>query len=76
MGGVLWGAGGPSPPPDPRLPIGQPCDCSRRSGGGLKEGMRDPPTPPSQLRRGAAVGGGEGGEALPTIFVVTPTYAR
>lgn len=58
------------------LQLGQPCDCSRRSGGGLKEGMRDPPTPPSQLRRGAAVGGGEGGEALPTIFVVTPTYAR
>ena len=44
--------------------------------GGVKGRDAGPPPPPSQLRHGAAVGGGEGGEALPTIFVVTPTYAR
>ncbi|XP_074786324.1 galactosylgalactosylxylosylprotein 3-beta-glucuronosyltransferase 3 [Athene noctua] len=54
------------------LQLGQPCDCSQQL---RAEPRRDP------LRGGPGGARGEprapgGGRALPTIYVVTPTYAR
>ena len=44
--------------------------------GGVKGRDAGPPPTPIAAAAWGGRGGGEGGEALPTIFVVTPTYAR
>uniref|UniRef100_A0A8B9TM88 Galactosylgalactosylxylosylprotein 3-beta-glucuronosyltransferase n=1 Tax=Anas platyrhynchos TaxID=8839 RepID=A0A8B9TM88_ANAPL len=61
------------------LQLGQPCDCSRL----LRGAERRLAQLQAQLRHGAGGGGPKtgggpetGGAPLPTIYVVTPTYAR